>query len=103
MEGAEEVKVFAKLPRDFHIPTPAGNYAPDWAVVFMKEKVKHIYFVAETKGSTDKNDLRGIENVKIRCAKKLFDTIEMGQSENKVKYTQVDAYNKLLKVAVVVV
>ncbi len=103
LEGAEEVKVFAKLPRDFHIPTPAGNYAPDWAVVFMKEKVKHIYFVAETKGSTDKNDLRGIENVKIRCAKKLFDTIEMGQSENKVKYTQVDAYNKLLKVAVVVV
>ncbi|MDD6009027.1 MAG: hypothetical protein PUC25_06525, partial [Prevotellaceae bacterium] len=53
LENADEVKIYAKLPRGFQIPTPVGNYAPDWAIVFNEDMVKHIYFIAETKGSMD--------------------------------------------------
>ena len=83
---------YAKLPKGFHIPTPVGNYSPDWAIVFHEGKVKHIYFVAETKGSMSSMDLRPIERAKIDCAKKLFATISSGT----VKYDHVDSYEQLM-------
>ena len=92
LDGSVEVNIYAKLPKGFHIPTPVGNYSPDWAIVFHEGKVKHIYFVAETKGSMSSMDLRPIERAKIDCAKKLFATISSGT----VKYDHVDSYETLM-------
>lgn len=94
MDLDDKVVVYAKLPRGFQIPTPVGNYAPDWAIAFQKGTVKHIYFIAETKGSMDSMDLRPIEQAKIKCAKKLFNEI----STDDVVYDQVDSYQNLLSV-----
>lgn len=55
---AKEVCVFAKLPKGFYISTPMGNYTPDWAIAFHDGMVKHIYFIAETKGSLESLQLR---------------------------------------------
>lgn len=93
LDAAEEVCVYAKLPKGFHIPTPVGNYSPDWAIAFNEGTVKHIYFVAETKGSMDSLELREIEKAKISCAKKLFD---MNFSD--VKYDVVSDYSQLLNI-----
>ena len=87
-----EVYIYAKLPRGFQIPTPMGNYAPDWAIVFHKEKVKHIFFVAETKGTLDSEELRGIEDGKISCAKKLFSSIRTRD----IHYEHVSTYQDLM-------
>ena len=65
LDGAEEVFIYAKLPKGFYIPTPVGHYSPDWAIVFHEGKVKHIYFVAETKGTMESLNLRPIEKAKI--------------------------------------
>ena len=92
MDLDDKVVVYAKLPRGFQIPTPVGNYAPDWAIAFQKGTVKHIYFVAETKGSMESMDLRPIEQAKIKCAKTLFNEI----STDDVVYGQVDSYQNLL-------
>ena len=92
MDLDDKVVVYAKLPRGFQIPTPVGNYAPDWAIAFRKGTVKHIYFIAETKGSMESMDLRPIEQAKIKCAKKLFNEI----STDDVVYDQVDSYQNLL-------
>ena len=92
LDGSTEVNIYAKLPKGFHIPTPVGNYSPDWAIVFHEGTVMHIYFVAETKGSMSSMDLRPIERVKIDCAKKLFATISSGT----VKYDHVDSYEQLM-------
>lgn len=94
MDLDDKVVVYAKLPRGFQIPTPVGNYAPDWAIAFQKGSVKHIYFIAETKGSMESMDLRPIEQAKISCAKKLFNEI----STDDVVYEQVDSYQNLLSV-----
>ena len=97
LDSAEEVIVYAKLPkgpRGFYIPTPVGKYSPDWAISFKKDKVKHIFFIAETKGTMDSLELRPIEAAKIFCAKKLFNEI----STAGVKYHEVDNYQSLLKV-----
>lgn len=91
---AKEVAVYAKLPSGFKIPTPVGSYNPDWAIAFEEGSVKHIYFVAETKGSLSSLELRGIENTKINCAKKLFDNL----SDKKIKYDVVTDYKSLLDV-----
>ncbi len=96
LEIASEVAVYAKLPRGFNIPTPVGNYAPDWAIAFNKGEVKHIYFIAETKGSLDSMDLRKIEEAKIECAKKHFEALSKDCSEI-VKYNAVTSYEDLLK------
>ena len=78
LDSAAEVAVYAKLPRGFQIPTPVGNYAPDWAVAFRDDSgLKHLFFVAETKGSLESFDLRGIENSKIACAKRLFNQLDL--------------------------
>ena len=87
-----EVYIYAKLPRGFQIPTPMGNYAPDWAIVFHKNKVKHIFFVAETKGTLDSEELRGIEDGKISCAKKLFSSIRTRE----IHYEHVSTYQDLM-------
>ena len=94
LDSAQEVCVYAKLPKGFHIPTPVGNYSPDWAIAFYEGTVKHIFFVAETKGTMDSLNLRPIEQAKISCAKKLFN--EMSTSH--VKYHDVDSYQSLLNV-----
>lgn len=88
----EEVSVYAKLPRSFHIPTPVGNYSPGWAIAFNKGTVKHIYFIAETKGSMDSMQFKPIETAKIKCAHKLYNDV----STSKVRYHEVDSYQKLL-------
>ncbi|WP_037585478.1 type III restriction-modification system endonuclease [Stenoxybacter acetivorans] len=97
LDVADEVIVYAKLPRGlrgFYIPTPVGNYSPDWAISFKKGAVKHIFFIAETKGTMDSLELRPIEQAKIACAKKLFNEI----STTGVKYHDVDSYQSLLTV-----
>ena len=94
LDTADEVCVYAKLPKGFHIPTPVGNYSPDWAIAFNEGSVKHIYFIAETKGTMDSLNLRPIEQAKISCAKKLFNEI----STSKVKYHDVDSYQSLLTI-----
>ena len=91
LEGATEVQVYAKLPRKLKIPTPVGNYAPDWAIVFNDGTVRHVFFVAETKGSLDGMELRGVEKAKTECAKKLFNRI----STSKVRYGVVDKFENL--------
>lgn len=94
LEAADEVCVYAKLPKGFHIPTPVGNYSPDWAIAFNEGTVKHIFFVAETKGTMESLNLRPIEQAKIKCAKKLFNEI----STEAVRYEAVDSYHNLLQV-----
>ncbi len=94
LDAAQEVCVYAKLPKGFHIPTPVGNYSPDWAIAFYEGTVKHIFFVAETKGTMDSLNLRPIEQAKISCAKKLFNEM----STSNVKYHDVDSYQNLLNV-----
>ena len=91
LEGATEVQVYAKLPRKLKIPTPVGNYAPDWAIVFNDGTVRHVFFVAETKGSLDGMQLRGVEEAKTKCAQKLFNSI----STSKVRYGVVDEFENL--------
>lgn len=98
MDLDDKVVVYAKLPRGFQIPTPVGHYAPDWAIAFEKGSVKHIYFIAETKGSMNSLDLRPIEKAKIQCAKKLFHEI----STVDVVYEQVDSYQTLLNMMKVI-
>lgn len=94
LDAAEEVCVYAKLPRTFQIPTPVGNYSPDWAIAFYEGTVKHIFFVAETKGTMETLNLRPIEQAKISCAKKLFNEM----SNSKVVYHDVDNYQNLLNI-----
>ena len=93
LDTSTSVVVYAKLPRGFFIPTPVGNYNPDWAIAFQEGKVKHVYFVAETKGSMSSMDLRKIEQSKIECARKFFAKITSDQ----VKYDVVDGYGKLME------
>ncbi len=92
LDEASEVVVYAKLPRTFQIPTPVGNYAPDWAIAMKKDDVKHIFFIAETKGSMSSMDLSAIEKAKIDCAEKLFNSI----STANVKYHKVATYQDLI-------
>lgn len=94
LENSVEVVVYAKLPKSFYISTPVANYSPDWAIVFDKDKVRHIYFVSETKGSDSDMELREIEKLKIHCATEHFKEI----SGNEVKFEKVSSYEKLLEI-----
>ncbi len=89
-----DVCVYAKLPRTFKIPTPVGDYSPDWAIAFYEGKVKYIYFIAETKGSMESLQLKKVESAKIRCAKKLFASINNGT----VHYDVADTYQHLMDI-----
>ena len=92
LDGSQDVNIYAKLPKGFAIPTPVGHYSPDWAIVFHEGAVRHIYFVAETKGTMDSLNLRPIEKAKIDCAKKLFSTLSNGT----VTYDHVDSFQQLM-------
>lgn len=87
------VAVYVKLPDGFYISTPVGHYNPDWAIAFYEGTVKHIYFVAETKGSMSSMQLRLIEDSKIHCAREHFKAISSGN----VVYDVVDSYRSLLE------
>lgn len=104
LEGAiDDVAVYAKLPDRFKIPTPVGDYNPDWAIAFNEGKVRHIYFVAETKGSMIDADLREKEKYRIESAKRFFDALNLKASEDNsltnqaVKYGVIDSFDELLK------
>ena len=88
----DEVHIYAKLPKGFKIPTPVGDYSPDWAIVFYDNFIKNIYFVAETKGSEEHTDV--IEKAKIACARKLFAKL----NGDTVKYDVVNSYQQLLNI-----
>ncbi len=92
LDESNEVIVYAKLPRAFQIPTPVGSYSPDWAIAMQKGNVKHIFFIAETKGSLQSMQLNAIENAKIDCCTKLFNEM----STAKVRYHKVTCYQDLL-------
>lgn len=91
LENSTEVVVYAKLPKSFYVSTPVANYSPDWAIVFDKDKVRHIYFVAETKGSDSDMDLREIEKLKIHCATEHFKEINGAE----VSFKKVANYDTL--------
>lgn len=94
LDTSKEVAVYVKLPNSFFIPTPIGHYNPDWAIAFYEGKVKHIYFIAETKGSMSTLQLRGIEDAKIQCARKHFEALN---SDN-IKYDVVTGYKDLMEI-----
>lgn len=94
LENSTEVVVYAKLPKSFYITTPVAKYSPDWAIVFEKDLVRHIYFVAETKGSDSVLDLREIEQLKIHCAEQHFEAI----SEGVVRFATVDSYERMMEI-----
>jgi len=94
LDKSVEVVVYAKLPRSFFIPTPVGNYNPDWAIAFKEGDVKHVYFVAETKGSMSSMELREIEKSKIKCARKFF----AGITSDQVKYDVINSFEKLMEI-----
>ncbi|MBQ9872975.1 MAG: DEAD/DEAH box helicase family protein [Thermoguttaceae bacterium] len=99
LEASCEVVVYAKLPKGFAIPTPVGNYSPDWAIAFDKGKCRYVYFIAETKGSMDSMNLRPVEQAKIKCAKKLFEQISANlPDDEKIRYECVDSFEELRKV-----
>jgi type III restriction enzyme len=95
LDVSDEVVVYSKLPRGFSIPTPVGDYNPDWAIAFRDDttRIKHIYFVAETKGSMSTLQLKGVENAKIECARKFFASLD----SEAVKYDVVTDYTELMQ------
>jgi type III restriction enzyme len=93
MDIADAVELYIKLPSGFFIHTPMGKYNPDWAIAFREGDIKHIYFVAESKGSDNELQLRGIENAKIECARRHFEKISGGS----VKYGVVSSFEELMR------
>jgi len=80
LEAMDEVKLFVKLPNWFLVPTPVGDYNPDWAIVFAAQDAfgetrETLYLVRETKGALDEDQLRGMEKMKIDCAERHFEAI----------------------------
>ena len=94
LDTNNDVAVYVKLPNGFYISTPVGKYNPDWAIAFYEGSVKHIYFVAETKGSMSSLQLREIEKAKIHCAKEHFKAISNGN----VVYDVVNGYDELMNI-----
>ena len=94
LDTNNDVAVYVKLPNGFYISTPVGKYNPDWAIAFYEGSVKHIYFVAETKGSMSSLQFREIEKAKIHCAKEHFKAISNGN----VVYDVVNGYDELMKI-----
>lgn len=92
LDAKENVAVYIKLPNGFYINTPVGKYNPDWAIAFEEGSVKHVYFVAETKGSMSSMDIRKVEKLKEYCAREHFKKI----SDNTVKYDIVSNFEELL-------
>ena len=98
LDASTDVVVYAKLPRGFLIPTPVGDYNPDWAISFKEGRIKHVYFVAETKGSMSTMDLRPLEATKIECARKFFAEVNKTYAPENVKYDVVNSFEKLMEI-----
>lgn len=96
LDTSTEVAVYSKLPRGFLIPTPVGDYNPDWAIAFKEDGIKHLYFVAETKSDLPSMKMRELEQTKIKCARKFFDEIGRRINDNKVRYDLVTSYADLM-------
>lgn len=92
LDKAVEVCVYSKLPKGFFIPTPVGNYNPDWAIVFDVGYVRHVYFIAETKGSMSSMQLTAIERSKIDCARKFF----VALNQDNLQYDVINDYGELM-------
>jgi type III restriction enzyme len=91
LENNEAVKVYAKLPGWFRVPTPLGSYNPDWAVLVETDGAERLYFVVETKGSLFADDLRSTEGAKIECGKAHFQAIAVREAPAEyIKATSVD-------------
>lgn len=88
LDDRDDVKLFFKLPPWFIVQTPMGNYNPDWAIVKEEEGEGKLYLVRETKGSTDKDDLRGRERKKIDCGQAHFKALG-------VDYKVVTSHNEI--------
>lgn len=97
LDTSIEVVVYAQLPRGLLITTQVGAYNPDWAISFKEGTVKHLYFVAETKGSMSSIELREIERTKLKCSRKFFDDINRKLTPEQVKYDVVDSFGKLIE------
>lgn len=95
LEKNEAVKVYAKLPSWFKVPTPLGTYNPDWAVVVDDNGREKMYFVVETKSSTWWDDLRHVEGAKIFCGEKHFEEIASGG--NPAKYIRAVDVDGMMK------
>ena len=88
----DEIETYAKIPTSFEIATPVGNYSPDWAVIAKKtDGTRKAFFVAESKGGDEEEDLKGVENAKIACARRHFAVV----SNNNVKYDVVSSIGGL--------
>ncbi len=102
LEVHEDVAVYVKLPNKFYISTPVGRYNPDWAIAFTEGKVKHVYFVAETKGSNDSLQLKGMETARIECARKHFARLAEEHrrkfGDEGIVYDVVASYGKLMEI-----
>ncbi len=98
LDSSADIVVYAKLPRGFFIPTPVGDYNPDWAISFREGSIKHVFFVAETKGSMSTMDLRPLEATKIECARKFFSEINKKYAPKNVKYDVVNSFGKLMEI-----
>lgn len=99
LEQYEDVRVYVKLPGKFSIATPLGNYNPDWAIAFREGSVKHIYFVAETKGSMSSLQLKQAEQAKIACARAHFKAlVQAGSINDQHIYDVVSSYEELLNI-----
>lgn len=94
LENNTAVKVYAKLPGWFSVPTPLGSYHPDWAVLVESDQGERLYFVVETKGSTFLDDLRIAESAKIRCGHAHFNALNM--SESPAQYVVSTTVDELL-------
>ena len=97
LEQQQAVEVYTKLPRGFYINTPVGKYNPDWAIVFREGEMKHIYFVAETKGSEEVTQLRAVEHAKIECASRHFASISNSQIKFGLVKNYSTLYNKVMQ------
>lgn len=99
LDQHQEVRVYSKLPSAFRISTPLGDYNPDWAIAFRDGSVKHVYFVAETKGDISSLQLKGAEKAKIECAKKHFQALrDCGITGQEEIYGVVSDYKELLEI-----
>lgn len=99
IDTKKDIAVYVKLPKAFYINTPVGKYNPDWAIAFEEGAVKHIFFIAETKGQSNTlqfldANLRNVEEAKKKCAEEHFKAI----SNEKVKYGVVSSYEELLTI-----
>lgn len=98
LEENESVKIYTKLPSDFKISTPIGQYNPDWAILIEKNGQEKLYFVVETKGTDQIALLKDAEKAKIRCAKKHFKAINTDvstvQASSFDEFVEDNVYNE---------